>query len=243
MKKIVLQTILGMAVVIGISVLWGPKIFSQHPEEKKVYQNPIPKDQSEWQMKLSSPVSPRWEYCSLPAQVYEIFDPELMVQRSFLNNALKLANNLPGNACDWCSSAYFTCWPIGENVFDRDGKTDPKNFIYVIYYGSGWKDLIAVWFDDEITIHCKKLNLPTERVEKVKLPAYDIAKRWTWIFSGAPYSCVGYAKGTVISSSSQNGYTEVITRWKGGEEYILPKDANTAISVEVGYDKINVYCE
>ena len=192
-------------------------------DRKEVVKNSVPKwTVEEWNFNLSSPVKSTAENAErlflLPDEILQIFPEGSLEQSCYPANWIKLRNNLPGNAFDWCRNARYTFWPISQEVKRWDGTENPADYVYIIDYD---RSLISMIFTDSVTIHCTRLERPdgTERPKSIKCPS-GLAK-YTWSFSGSPSNCKDLALGKIISYNSQYGYTEVTSWWRGGE-YELP---------------------
>ena len=81
---------------------------------------------------------------------------------------------------------------------------------------------------------------PIQRTDSVTidLPLFNEPVTWEWRFIGLPYDCASLAKGEIISSSAQYGYTSVETNWIGGESYTL-SNARTLIKA----NGLTIYCD
>lgn len=229
-----------------VLVLLTWPVFSQ--QEIEEVNNLTPSDTSEWIIELADPVLPEYQERQghfLPKQVYDLFSPKYLNQITWSGTALMRVNNLPGNPCRCGRTARFIYSSLTDKSIDLDWKgdwshqTDPNDYLYIIDYKG---EFIALWFENPKALHCKKLVLPNDdnyvRSETIEIPLFDQPVEWKWIFTGVGWDCSKYAKGEVITSSAQYGYTSVTTTWEGGEEYELPQ-ANTRI---IANGKI-VYCE
>ncbi len=207
-------------------------------------ESPIPQNENEWTVRLSSPVSAFKQEVfvpTLPPQVLEVFKKEMIIFPGNISfEKIKVKDDLLSN--DFISPIVSSLMLTWNKGFEKpwDGENDPTEYVYLIKYKHQYPEngLVVIWFTDRQTIMCSKVDYKELRPKMVFLPKFKKPVVWKWQSYNDNHYDNDYVKGDNSRPFVKDGVMYTQTTWEGGGLYALPP-----FGVEITADDKIIYSD